>query len=255
MSGAAAIFVKTVGHSAVKSRLAAERGAAFAQEFHRLAAASVASVALRAQALHGLSPYWAVAEPEALSQWHGMPAIAQVPGGLGERMAQVQAQLVARHGVGLLIGADAPQVSVALLEQARAWLAEAPARLALGPARDGGFWLFGANLAPAHALWNAVRYSAPDTARELRARMQRLGRWRTLPTLADADHARDLPEVLRALRALPDPTDEQRALADWLERQELVAGRRPSIDDGRTSMPSPADAENAGASRPGQTPP
>jgi hypothetical protein len=236
MSGAVAIFVKTVGHSAVKSRLAAERGAAFAHEFHRLAAAAVASVALRAQAVHGLSPYWAVAEPEALSQWRGMPAIAQAPGGMG-----------------LLIGADAPQVSVALLEQARAWLAEGPARLALGPARDGGFWLFGANLAPAPALWNAVHYSVPQTARELRERMHRLGRWRTLPTLADADHARDLPEVLRALRALADPTDEQRALADWLELQDPGIGERPSIEDGRALMPSPADAENAGASPPGRT--
>jgi hypothetical protein len=246
MSGAVAIFVKTIGHSVVKSRLAAECGAGFAQEFHSLAAAAVASVALRAQAMHGLSPYWAVAEPEALSQWHGMPVIAQVPGGLGERMAQVQAQLVAHHGLGLLVGADSPQLSVALLEQARRWLDAAPARLALGPAHDGGFWLFGANLAPAPELWNAVPYSVPDTARALRECMGGLGQWSTLPTLTDADHASDLPEVLRALQALPDATEEQRALAGWLRRNGLIPADAGACAGDGPSARSSAGADNGG---------
>ncbi|MEG3191988.1 TIGR04282 family arsenosugar biosynthesis glycosyltransferase [Lysobacter sp. D1-1-M9] len=220
MSGALAIFVKTPGHSAVKSRLAADRGERYAQAWYRHAAAAVASVARSAQARHGLTAYWAVAEPEALGDWPELPALAQGGGELGERMARVHAQLVARHGSGLLIGADAPQLTVQLLGEAGDWLASASPRLALGPASDGGFWLFGANMPPPLPAWTQVRYSADDTARQFRRNMEALGAWRTLATLTDADHGHDLTAVLHALETLPEPTAEQRSLADWMGEQE-----------------------------------
>ncbi|MBW3551175.1 MAG: DUF2064 domain-containing protein [Proteobacteria bacterium] len=220
MSGAVAIFVKTPGHSAVKSRLAADRGEGYAQAWYRHAAAAVASVARVAQARHGLTAYWAVAEPKALDEWPELPALAQGGGGLGERMARVHARLVARHGSGLLIGADAPQLTVQLLGEAGEWLDAASPRLALGPASDGGFWMFGANMSPPLPAWTQVRYSADDTARQFRRNMEALGAWRTLSTLTDADHGRDLPAVLHALETLPEPTAEQRALADWMGEQE-----------------------------------
>lgn len=218
MNGAVAIFVKTPGFSAIKTRLALELGEALALQFHRLSAAAVASVAHRAQALHRMSVYWAVAEsePKALAQWNDFPSIAQQPGGLGERMARVHAQLVARHGFGVLIGADTPQLALRHLEQARQWLAAPPSRLTLGRAEDGGFWLFGANLAPPLDAWSAVEYSAPGTAAGLHARMRDLGTWQELPVLTDADHAGDLHVVVQALDALPDATPEQQALAAWI---------------------------------------
>jgi len=222
MTGALAIFVKTPGRSVVKGRLAADCGQAYAQAWYRRAAAAVAAVAREAQARHGLAAYWAIAEPDALDAWPLLPVIAQGHGGLGERMAHVHAQLVARHGFGLLVGADAPQLSADLLGEACDWLASPSPRFALGPAHDGGFWLFGGNVAPPLAAWNAVTYSAADTASEFQAVMQDLGAWCTLTTLTDADHGRDLPEVLRALQALPDPVHEQRALADWMQAKAVA---------------------------------
>ncbi|MDQ3270100.1 MAG: DUF2064 domain-containing protein [Pseudomonadota bacterium] len=216
MNGAIAIFVKTPGYSPIKTRLALELGEERAMQFHQLSAAAVASVAQRAQGLHGMSVYWAVAEAEAVAQWTGFPAIAQAPGGLGERMARVHAQLVARHGFGILIGADTPQLATQQLEQARQWLSAPASRLALGRAHDGGFWLFGANLAPPLSTWNAVEYSAAGTAEALRSGMEELGSWHELPVMTDADHARDLPAVLRALDALPGATPEQQSLAAWI---------------------------------------
>jgi len=211
-----AIFVKTPGYSPIKTRLAQELGEERAVQFHRLAAAAVASVAQRAQGLHGISVYWAVAEADALAQWNGFPVIAQEPGGLGERMARVHAQLVARHGFGILIGADTPQLAAHQLEQARQWLSAPASRLALGRAHDGGFWLFGANLAPPLSNWNTVEYSAAGTAEALRSGMDELGAWQELPVMTDADHASDLPAVVRALDALPGATPEQLALAAWI---------------------------------------
>src|SRR3546814_381382 len=67
--GALAIFVKTPGHSGLKTRLAAERGERYAVEWYRRAAAAVSSVARRAHARHGVTAYWAVAEAGALDAW------------------------------------------------------------------------------------------------------------------------------------------------------------------------------------------
>ncbi len=222
MSGALAIFVKTPGHSAVKSRLAADRGEGYAVDWYQRAAAAVASVVRPVQARHGLHAYWAVAEDSALDVWPGLPSIAQGEGGLGDRMARVHATLVARHGFGLLLGADAPQLTGASLSQAIDWLSASTPRVVLGPAHDGGFWLFGANVAPSLAAWTCVPYSAAHTARDLRLAMHNLGEWCTLETLTDADHASDLAAVQCALQMLGDPTSEQRALAGWMRQQETV---------------------------------
>lgn len=221
--GALAIFVKTPGRSRIKSRLAAGIGERLAVDWYQHSAQAVASVARVAQARFGITAYWAVAEAGALDAWPGLPAIAQVEGDLGTRMAQVHEQLVARHGYGLLLGADAPQLSATALGEAGDWLSAASPRLVLGPAQDGGFWLFGGNVVPALQCWTTVRYSAADTARDLRHSMHGLGDWRTLETLTDADHARDLPAVLQALQSLAEPTAEQRALASWMREREWVS--------------------------------
>lgn len=229
MSGALAIFVKTPGHSPVKSRLASERGEPYAVDWYRQAASAVASVACLAQARHGVVAYWAVAEPDALGAWPGLSKIAQGEGGLGARMARVHAQLVARHGFGVLLGADAPQLTAALLGEAIDWLSQPSPRLLLGPASDGGFWLFGANTTPPLQAWTAVGYSVADTARQLQHSMRDAGDWRTLATLTDADHASDLADVQRALDILADPTPEQRELACWMREQDpAVMNQTPS---------------------------
>lgn len=222
MSGALAIFVKTPGHSPVKSRLAAQCGERYAVGWYQLAAAAVASVVRQAAQQHGLSAYWAVAEDTAHDAWTGFPTLAQGNGGLGERLARVQAELVRRHDFGVLLGADAPQLSEEWLRDAIAWLAAPPPRLVLGPARDGGFWLFGSNIVPPPQAWTTLTYSVADTSRQLRSAMHDLGEWHLLPTLTDADHAEDLAPVERALQELAAPTPEQQALADWMHAQRTV---------------------------------
>lgn len=221
-SGGLAILVKTPGHSPVKTRLAAACGRLYAENWYRRAVSAVAAVARAAQAQYGIQVYWAVAEPDASDLWPGLPVLAQGGGDLGERMARVHAQLVARHGFGILLGADTPQLSVDLLGETVAWLDHPTPRLLIGPAGDGGFWLFGGNVAPPLSAWRAVTYSAADTACKLRNAMRDLGDWATLATLTDVDHADDLDAVRDALQALHDPLPEQRALAAWMQEQEAV---------------------------------
>lgn len=228
MSGALAIFVKTPGWSALKTRLAAGTGEVYAERWYRLAADAVASVAIRARTQHGLAAYWAVAEPGAESAWADLPTIAQGEGDLGTRMACVHAGLIERHGFAMLIGADAPQLSADALGVAARWLGAAGAlepRQVLGPATDGGFWLFGSNRVIPLQAWTRVPYSRADTARRFRQSMQHHGRWRMLAPLTDVDRAADLKPVQQALASLSAPTAGQRALAQWMRESAIEETR------------------------------
>ena len=213
---AVAIFVKTPGLSPVKTRLAKGIGTARATEFHRRAAAAVAAVALAAGS--GIQPHWAVAEQEALthSAWGAFPTLWQGDGDLGMRLDRVYAALLERHGSVLLIGADAPQVTQALLsDAARIIRADGPP-YAIGPATDGGFWLFGGRASVPPEVWHSIAYSRADTGARLAEALGPFGSISRAPALADTDEVSDLPALLSALGCLRDPLPEQAALGDWL---------------------------------------
>lgn len=214
MSCAVAIFVKTPGRSPVKTRLAARLGRAMAEDWYRRSAACVAD-AVRASGLPG---YWAVAERAALDDplWADLPRVHQGDGSLGRRMATVHDALIGRHGGAVLVGADLPQLDAAELRAAAEWLdAEVPRRV-LGPARDGGFWLFGSNRSHPLESWRSVRYSATDTAARF---VEAIGGedWLTLDSRSDVDVAGDLAAARAELRSLAAPTPRQQALVRWLE--------------------------------------
>jgi len=229
MSGAIAIFVKTPGRSAVKTRLASGPlglGEVDARAWYLLAAMAVAAVARRAAADCNAQVYWAVAEADCLlhPMWRGLPTLAQGEGDLGARMGSVHSELVARHGSGVLLGADTPQLDPDSLRIALAWLPSgkltlAP-RLVIGPTEDGGFWLFGANQAVAMQHWQGVAYSQWDTAACFRAALAGYGEWLQLATHTDVDYPKDLLACAGALRQLVSPLPEQSALLSWMCRKE-----------------------------------
>jgi uncharacterized protein len=214
MNGAAAIFVKTPGLSPLKTRLATGIGQAAAEHWYRLAAEAVAEVLAW---VPGLTAYWAVAETvaSAAPAWPGLPTIGQGDGELGERMGRVHSQLLERHDFVLLLGADTPQLEPTRLAEAAGWLYSGDPRLAMGPARDGGFWLLGANRDPAPADWLRTPCGRADTARGFRDAMARLGDWRLLPELTDVDEVQDLDAMLAELVSLEHPLPAQLRLAAW----------------------------------------
>jgi len=211
---AIAIFVKTPGLSPVKTRLARTLGTARAEALYLECAATVAQVAGQASR----HVYWALAEPAAQSahHWPALGHLDQGTGGLGERMHRVLATLVAHHGAGLLLGADAPQVDATLLGRACAWLScDLPMRV-YGPASDGGFWTFGANHVPPLERWTRAAYSRPDTLDSFRASIGDDIKWVSLPTLTDLDTAEDMAQVAAELKALPEPLERQVQLVNML---------------------------------------
>jgi rSAM/selenodomain-associated transferase 1 len=219
-----AIFVKTPEHSPLKTRLAATIGSAAATLFHRQSAQAVVAVARAAQSeLPGLHAYWAVAEQTAMDDplWSNLPRIAQGDGSLGARMRRVCRMLRDAHERVLLLGADAPQITVADIHAAIDALDNHGH--VLGPSVDGGFWLFGTRCAVPTAAWTATPWSQPDTASRFLAALGDAP-VAQLRTLRDADTIHDLAPLLSALQTLRDPLPEQIALADWLRDQILNDG-------------------------------
>lgn len=216
---ALAIFVKTAAFSDVKTRLWPKLGRDRAEVFHRAAAVAVAEIVMQAESSNWVCPYWAVAESEAMSEshWPGFPRIEQVQGSLGARMHNVHETLQQQHGAAILIGADAPQLSVQYLASASQWLDSEHPRMVIGPATDGGFWLFGANRALPSSAWTNVVYSAADTADQFLQQMRAHGALLRLETLTDVDHIEDLPVLSDALAALAHPSSAQSALHELIQ--------------------------------------
>ena len=217
MTAALAIFVKTPGLSPVKTRLAASIGVPAALRFHQLAAAATAEVARVCEPW--LMPYWAIAEsgPAAAAAWPDLATLHQGEGDLGERLHTVYARLQARHGSVLLIGADAPQLTVASLRRAVTLLGDARTPFVIGDANDGGFWLFGGCAAIPRNVWTRVRYSQAQTASDLRQHLAPHGVVGSVGHLTDVDNVEDLPALRDALGALIKPLPAQQALRQWLD--------------------------------------
>ncbi|HYZ63310.1 MAG TPA: DUF2064 domain-containing protein [Acetobacteraceae bacterium] len=217
---AVAIFVKTPGLTPVKTRLARGIGAAAATEFHVRAASCVAAVARAA--MPDVHPYWAVAEQAGIRDplWAALPSVWQGEGKLGARLHQVYSGLLRRHGAVLLIGADAPQVTPGLLSHV-AHALQRGAPCTMGPASDGGFWLFGGRAPVPELVWNSVAYSRQDTGAQLLAALRPFAEVSICSALSDADRPEDLPGLLAALSELAEPLPEQASLAVWL--REVVA--------------------------------
>lgn len=215
---ALALFVKTPGLSPIKTRLAAGIGAEAALRFHGLAAAATAEIVSACGSV--LAPYWAVAEdnPVTRDYWSGFPQVWQGTGTLGERLHRIHAELQKRHCSVLMIGADTPQLTATLLRQAVTALQNPATAYVLGPANDGGFWLFGSKRPIAASIWNAVTYSRRDTAESLRNALQNTGKTDILPTLTDVDTVEDLSILLKALRQLPSAQPAQLELITWLAK-------------------------------------
>ena len=212
-----AIFVKTPGFSPVKTRLAVGVGKDAAEEFHCLSARAVGAVAQAAQP--EFTPYWAVAELEALQSplWKDLPTVWQGSGGLGARLHRIHEELLARHGSAFLCGADTPQLAVQALHAARATLEQSQLRFLLGPTHDGGFWLFGSRFQLPREVWLSITYSQSRTCQDLIEALSPYGASATLDHLRDVDQVEDLAPLRDALASLQTSLPEQRLLRRWLD--------------------------------------
>lgn len=212
---AIAIFVKTPGVSAVKTRLAKTIGKEKAEEFFKLSLKATESLVIEAirKSDGKIEAYWAVAEKENLHHplWNSFKTIYQGNGELGERLAKVYSNLQKKHKRVFLIGADLPHLNFKTILNANSKLLSRN-DFVLGETDDGGFYLFGGRQAISSQLWNSIPYSTNETSREL---VQSLGKQNFIfmPQNYDIDFAEDLERLSN--HSLEELLPEQIAVVDW----------------------------------------
>lgn len=185
-------FVKTPGHSDLKTRLSKTIGRENAETFFLLSVAVIRSLFERLKT-KGYTPIWAVAEKDALnhSLWSGFETLWQGDGGLGNRLSFVEEKLYPRFSSLMYIGGDAPQISLDMITDCQEKLA-GHADYCIGPSEDGGFWLYGGKIPAGRKVWENVIYSSDQTLSDTVLMLQRQGRVELLQTLRDVDHFEDL---------------------------------------------------------------
>lgn len=126
------------------------------------------------------------ASPAAFTAWLGVDAVVdQGDGYLGERLARAGPPWPT-----LFIGADAPDLSPALLRSAADALTLSPA--AIGPAVDGGYWLLGL-VREVPGVFDGIDWSTDAVFAQTVARLHAAGVEPViLPDLADCDRPEDL---------------------------------------------------------------
>jgi rSAM/selenodomain-associated transferase 1 len=195
------VFVRAPEAGRVKTRLAAEIGAAAALRVYvRLAEHAVAQA--RASGASVRVHFTPAEAGEAVRGWLGESAeyLPQREGDLGERMRRAfDEAFAAGHGQVVVVGSDLPDVSAELLRRAFALLERHEA--VLGPARDGGYYLLGLRR-PVPEVFRGIAWSTPEVFAATVARLRTAGiEPALLETLADVDEAEDLPPGWRAWAA------------------------------------------------------
>ena len=210
---AVAIFVKTPGLSPLKTRLAATIGVHRATEFYRLACDAITETL--GSVAGEIDAYWAVAESEATEKgmWEDFPIVWQGDGELGNRLAKVYSELLAKHTAVLLIGADAPQLASTHIQETLKLLKERP--YVIGRAQDGGFYLFGGRDPIAANLWTSVTYSCSATSRQLEEKLSPKVAF-LQENLGDVDNQAALHELARYLQTVPK-NRAQVILLNWCQ--------------------------------------
>ena len=225
MSGALAIFAKTPSLSPVKTRLSASIGVPLAQEFYKLSVAAVAEIAKEVQRNSTLTPYWALAEKEAveLPQWQEFKNIWTGEGGLGARLHNIYSSLHKKHDYVMLIGTDSPQLEPELLVGAATKISEQPESCFIGPATDGGFYLFAAKVPIPRNIWTDVTYSNNTTLHELSGQLAKYNiPVNLLSTQGDVDTANDIWPLMQGLEQNRNLLPTQKKLYDWLQNQTAI---------------------------------
>ena len=208
MKTAIAILVKTPGYSPLKTRLAADIGEHNAHHFYRLSLNAIQSTIQKTS----LYPHWAVGEKQALNEqiWQAFPTLHTGEGDLGDRQYHIYETLLKTHDAVILIGADAPQISTEMLENAKTALTQND--FTIGPANDGGYTLFGGRKSIALESWKSVSWSVETTREELIKTLP--SKPFQLPTHTDVDTKSDLTTIIHEM---PNGMNtEQKTLIDWI---------------------------------------
>lgn len=222
------VFLKYPRPGGAKTRLVPALGEASAASLYRaLADEEVRSTTPEAGEYERLFCFTPAADRDAFAAWFpGEQLWPQPEGDLGQRMAAAFAEGFRRGARRVaIIGTDVPWVSLATVVDALSALGSHD--VALGPARDGGYYLL-ALREPRPALFEGIAWSTAEVLRATLVRAEGLGlSVCTLPPLTDLDTIDDLRAEWPRLRPLLEARPElARAVAAALGATVAKAGER-----------------------------
>ncbi len=208
MSIALAIFVKTPSLSPVKTRLAQSIGEEKAVEFFMLCLDAIKETAKKIDA----DIIWAVAEKEGCDAplWSDFKTIHTGEGGLGERQDHIYKTLLNTYERVFLSCADAPQLCPYIFQEANDALNNND--FVIGPAHDGGYYLFGGRKPVERNIWTSVPWSTEETRAKLVERLPSVPAH--LQMFSDIDRRADLRYLKSEMPA--KMSDQQRKIVDWI---------------------------------------
>ena len=164
------VFARAPQYGTVKTRLARDIGAGEALRFYRSVLAGLVRRLARDSRFDiviAVTPDLS-AQSGALSNY-GVRTIRQGSGDLGQRM--LRALRSAGRCPAIVIGSDIPGITGSHV--ARAFVRMRSARVVLGPARDGGYWLIGAHhpLRIRERMLDGVRWSSTHALADTTVRL------------------------------------------------------------------------------------
>ena len=223
MSTAIATFAKTPGLSQVKTRLAEDIGKDKAEEFYNLSVKATEEMLLelKHKLRNNIEVYWALAEENGVNNtmWSKFEAVWTGEGDLGKRLFNISDKLLKKHDNVILIGTDSPQLNSELLSQVIDILNKGSEDCVIGPAYDGGFYLFGCTNSIPEQIWTSVTYSKANTLKQLLNRLKEQNiPYSLMKYIGDVDEEGDLQTLYDSLYLIKDShSSSQAMLFEWLE--------------------------------------
>ena len=144
---------------------------------------------------------------------------------MGDRLHTIYSTLQEKHDYVVLIGTDSPQLQPMLIANAVARVKQHQDSCVIGPAFDGGFYLFAAKRTILKTIWTQVTYSEPNTLKELTANLANHHiaiHW--LSEQGDIDTVSDLKSLISILEANQNRLPAQEELYTWLQNQKQAIG-------------------------------
>lgn len=215
------LFARPPAPGKTKTRLIpilGERGAARLYEAFLADAAGLAREVQKSRSAAGLAAEWALdgESPEtllALARWLPGPFLHRAQSGadLGQRMAAALGRRLAHRSRAILIGTDFPDLPPKIIIEAFKALEKSENAAALGPARDGGYYLIGLNdLKP--GIFSGVEWGGSGVLQAQRKNLEALGyRVHALPEWEDVDSPEDLESLRKRLAGNPGAAPATRA--------------------------------------------
>jgi rSAM/selenodomain-associated transferase 1 len=196
------LFTKPARPGRVKTRLVGDLTPAQAADLH---AAFVEDLLARLRgASCDLHLAWALEEGEGMpgeifAGSAGIAGLRQEGADLGERLYTALAAAAREAGAVAALGSDHPTLPVALVERAFAAV-EAGARVVLGPAEDGGYYLIALAAPVPRRLFEEIDWSTGRVLSQTLERCAELGITpEFLPVAADVDTPDDLARLARRM--------------------------------------------------------